>query len=124
MVYWLWLSAAGIFFQFRRFSLLHNICSSSDEAVLLCSVIYSLFTGLLWYAEVLEGGFKSTLEAFLLTASEAFSKIFFGKRSSGSLVTWPVAVAALEEYVCYAFILFCNSSVILLCNTFMLGIFV
>ena len=103
VVYWLWLSAAGIFFQFRRFSLLHNICSSSDKAVLLCSVIYSLFTGLLWYAEVLEGGFKGTLEAFLLTTPKEFSKkIFFGMRSSGSLVTWPVAVAALEEYVCYA----------------------
>ena len=65
----------------------------SYEALPLSSILYNLFPRLYWYVEVFKGGFEGVLVS-LLTTMGAFShfspqKIFFGKCSSGTLVTWP-----------------------------------
>ena len=66
----------------------------SYEALPLRSILYNLFPRLCWYAEVFKGDFEGVLVSLLITMG-AFShfspqKIFFGKCSSGTLVTWPV----------------------------------
>ena len=67
------------------------------EASPLCTILCNLFPWLWWYVEVFKGGFEGVLVSLLLTTMGAFSylkfsleRIFFGKRSSGILVTWPV----------------------------------
>ena len=57
----------------------------------------NLFPWLCWYVEVFKGGFEGVLVSLLLNTMGAFSYLkfsiedfFFGKRSSGILVTWPV----------------------------------
>ena len=68
------------------------------EASPLCTILCNLFPWLCWYVEIFKGGFEGVLVSLLLTTMGAFSYLkfsiesFFGKRSSGILVTWPVHI--------------------------------
>ena len=93
---WWWLSAG---FPMPAFLLgfADSFCfvftsTLSYEASLLFSILCNLFPRLCWYFEVLNRCFECVLVSLLLTTMRAFStyRIFFGKRSSGILVTWPV----------------------------------
>ena len=92
------------------------------EASPLCTILCNLFSWLCWYVEVFKGGFEGVLVSLLLTTMGAFSYLkfsiedFFGKRSSGILVTWPVHLN------CANFRIVCTLSIPALFRTSVSGI--
>ena len=64
MVPWLILSFLYASFQLHSFSLLQILGGTFvDEAMPLCSILYSLLPGLSWNIEILKRGFKGVFVA-------------------------------------------------------------
>ena len=92
-----WCLSSGFSLRTFLLSFADSFCfafasTPSYEASPLCSILCNLFPRLCWYVEVFKGGFEGVLVSLLLRFPICSSplRIFFGKRSSGILVTWPV----------------------------------
>ena len=87
-----------------------------------CSILCSMFAKVSLNIIILPRGFKDVFEAFLLAALRALSFLkitFFGSRSTGILVKWPVRLryASLNKVCTLCILAFLRTSVI--CHLFL-----